>query len=277
MSSIFVSESLAHEIFIINLAPTRIKNVFNNNSVNSLFANESNREGNKILLGYSMAFRKYAFALSYFVQYTEIQEFGFAEFTDLTSALRTTSITKGNYSSLAAGLSVSGHSQFEDYTLGYNLKLRPAVLYKKNKAEIKSYIRGESLPSDYRVSEQNSEISGVDVIGTTLIIGHAFRSSEHEFITDSQFIEKGSQSYGYDLYQSFGYRFSSSSGHQFLCGLNHGIGGDTKYLGQNFYVSSGYSWLNRINRTTIGLYFYRSKINQEVTAAGLTFGSEFSY
>lgn len=262
---------------MINLAPTRIKNVVNINTVNTASVNESNREGNKILLGYSMAFRKVAFALSYFAQYSEIQEFGFAEFSDLSSTLRSTAITKGSYTSLAAGVSVSGHTQFENYTLGYNLKLKPAVLYKKNKSEIKSYIRGETAASDYRVSVEESEMSSVDFVGTSLIIGHAFRSGEHEFITDTLLAEKSRRSSSYDLSQSFGYRFNSSSGHQLLCGINHGLGGDIKYFGQNLYLSTGYSWINKINRSTVGLYFYRSKVDEQVDAAGLTFGSEFSY
>lgn len=277
LSSIFVSESLVHEIFLINLAPSRIKNIITSNSNNTTSVNESNREGNKILLGYSMAFRKVPFALSYFAQYSEVQEFGFAEYSELTTDLRRTSITKGSYTSLAAGLSVSGFTQFDSYTLGYNLKLRPAVLYTKNKAEVKNYIRGETAAGDYRVSVEESQMTSVDLIGTAMIIGHSFRMGEHEFITDSLLAEKSRQSNSYELSQSFGYRFSSGSGHQYLCGLSHGLGGDVSYFGQRLYLSTGYSWINKINRSTVGLYFYRSKIDEEVDAAGLTFGSEFSY
>lgn len=277
LSSIFISESLVHEIFMINLAPSRLKNVVTINNNNTLTVNESNREGNRILLGYSMAFRNIPFALSYFAQYSEVQEFGFSEFTDFNSTHRSTSILKGSFTSFAAGISVSGHSRFDAYTLGYNLKLKPAVFYKKNKAEIKSYIRGETVASDYRVATADAEMNSVDLVGSAMIVGHAFRSGEHEFITDSQFIENSKQANSYDLSQSFGYRFNSDSGHQFLCGFNHGLGGDVRYLGQRFYVSTGYSWINKINRTTLGLYFYRSKVDEEVNAAGLTFGSEFSY
>lgn len=277
LSSIFVSESLVHEIFLINLAPSRIKNIVTSNTSSASSVNESNREGNKILVGYSMAFRNVPFALSYFSQYSEIQEFGFVEYAELATDLRRTSITKGSYTSLAAGLSVSGYSHFDSYTLGYNLKLRPAVLYTKNKSEIKNYIRGETAAGDYRVSVEESQMTSVDLIGTSMIIGHSFRVGEHEFITDSVLAERNKQSNSYELSQSFGYRFYSSSGHQFLCGLSHGLGGDVSYFGQHLYLSTGYSWINKINRSTVGLYFYRSKIDEEVDAAGLTFGSEFSY
>lgn len=277
LSSIFVSESLVHEIFLINLAPSRIKNIVTLNTSSATFVNESNREGNKILIGYSMAFRKVPFALSYFAQYSEIQEFGFAEYSDLTTDLRKTSFSKGSYTSIAAGLSVSGFAQFEHYTLGYNLKLRPAVFYTKNKVEIKNYIRGETAPGDYRVSAEESQMTSVDLIGTAMIIGHSFKTGEHEFITDTLLAEKNKQANSYELSQSFGYRFSSGSGHQYLCGLSHGIGGDVSSFGQRIYLSTGYSWINKINRSTFGMYFYRSRIEEEVDAAGLTFGSEFSY
>ena len=277
LSSIFISESLIHEIFLINLAPTRIKNIVFDNTASTTSRSESNREGNKILVGYSMAFRKVPFALSYFAQYTEIQEFGYTEFSDLASTLRSTSINKGSFSSLAAGVSVSGHSKFESYTLGYNLKIKPGVLYRKNKSEITSYTRGRTIPSDYEVNVSESEVSETGVLGTALVIGHDFRSGEHEFITDTVFSEKSNLSNSYEISQSFGYRFSSGSGHQFLCGLTHALGGDIKYIGQKVYVSTGYSWINKINRSTVGLYYYSSKVDELINAAGLTFGSEFLY
>lgn len=277
LSSIFASESLVHEIFLINLAPSRIKNVITINNISATSTNESNREGNKILVGYSMAFRKVPFALSYFAQYSEIQEFGFAEYSEIATDLRKTSISKGRYTSVAAGISVSGFAQFDSYALGYNLKLRPAILYTKNKAEIKNYIRGETAASDYRESVEESQMTSVDLIGTAIIIGHSFRAGEHEFITDTLLAEKNKQSNSYELSQSFGYRLNSGSGHQYLCGLSHGMGGDISYFGQRLYLSTGYSWINKINRSTVGVYFYRSRIEEKVDAAGLTFGSEFSY
>ena len=91
-----------------------------------------------------------------------------------------------------------------------------------------------------------------------------------------QLAEKNKQSNSFELSQSFGYHFYSGSG-QYLCGLSHGLGVDVSYVGQRLYLSTGYSWINKINRSTVGLYFYRSKIVEEVDAAGLTFGSEFSY
>ncbi len=277
LSSIFVSESLVHEIFLINLAPSRIKNVVTISTSVAAASTETNREGNVILLGYSMAFKKTGFALSYFVQYSEIQEFGFTEYAEIITDLRRTTISKGSYTSLAAGISISGYNQFESYTLGYNLKLRPTILFTKNKAELKNYIRGESVPSDYRVEIKESQMSSVDLVGTSIIIGHSFRTGEHEFITDTELAEKSRYPNSFELDQSFGYRLSSGSGHQYLCGLSHGLGGDIKFFGQKIYVSTGYSWINKINRSTVGLYFYRSKLEEEVNAAGLTFGSEFSF
>lgn len=243
----------------------------------SISIDEMNVDVSRIIVGYSMAFRSIPFALSYFAQYSQVQEFGYTQFADLTSSLRTTSVAKGNYNSLSAGISVSGHSRFDGYTLGYNLKVRPVMIYKKNEAEIKRFTRGATVPTDYSEQTIKSEVKTPEALNTIFSIGHAFQTGEHEFITDSQLIEKTNQSHSYDLFQSFGYRLSSSSGHQYLVGVSHSIGSATRYFGQNMYLSTGYSWLNKINRSTLGLYYYQSKIGSEVIAAGLTFGSEFSY
>ncbi|MEQ1723384.1 MAG: hypothetical protein ABL930_09430 [Pseudobdellovibrio sp.] len=277
LSSIFISESLVHEIFLINLTPTKLNTQTNLSNSTTTSVDETNVDINRIIVGYSMAFRNIPFALSYFLQYSQVQEFGFSEFADLTGSLRRTSVSKGKYTSLSAGMSVSGHAHFESYTLGYNLKLRPVMMYKNNEAQIKNYTRGATVPTDYSEETINTEVKTPESLNTVFSIGHAFTSDEHEFITDTQFIEKTDQSFSYSLYQSFGYRFSSSSGHQYLVGISHSIDAQTRYFGQNLYVSTGYSWLNKINRSTFGLYYYQSKISTEVVAAGLTFGSEFSY
>lgn len=277
LSSIFISESLVHEIFMINLTPTKLQTITNLSNATTTSIDEVNVDVNRIIVGYSMAFRSIPLALSYFVQYSQVQEFGYTQFADLTSSLRSTAVAKGNYNSLSAGISVSGHNRFDGYTLGYNLKIRPVMLYKKNEAEIKTFIRGATAPTDYSEQIQKAEVRTPESLNTILSIGHAFQTGEHEFITDSQFVEKTNQSYVFNLFQSFGYRFNSSSGHQYLVGVSHSIDSATRYFGQNIYVSTGYSWINKINRTTFGLYYYQSKIASEVVAAGLTFGSEFSY
>lgn len=277
LSSIFIGESLVHEIFLINLAPTKLQTITNLSNSTTTSIDEMNVDINRIILGYSMAFRNIPFALSYFVQYSQVQEFGYTQFADLTSSLRSNSVTKGKYNSLSSGISISGHNRFDGYTLGYNLKLRPVMVYKKNEAEIKSFIRGATAPTDYSEQTNSSQVRTSEALNTVFTIGHAFQSGEHEFITDSQFVEKTNESYVFNLFQSFGYRFSSGSGHQYLVGVSHSIDSATKYLGQNLYISTGYSWINKINRSTFGLYYYQSKIASEVIAAGLTFGSEFSY
>lgn len=277
ISSVFMSESLAHELFVMNLSPSHIQKVMTNNTATANSSFESSLDITNLVGGYSMAFKSFPIALSYFAQFTQIQEFGFNQLTSLAGDLRTSSVSRGKINRLTAGISVSGHTDFDSYTLGYNLKVRPLTLLNKNSTNVTSYIRGENAPTDYRVEESKSEINFTDTQQNAMSIGHAFRTGIHEFLTDSQFVEKLAQSNSYQFSQSFGYRMSTKSGHQFLCGLNHGFGGDVTYFGQNIYTSVGYSWNNRANRSTFGLFYHRSNFDQEITSAGLSFGSEFTY
>lgn len=277
LSTIFMSDSLAHEIFVINLTPTRLQTLRAVEESTFRENYEATQDKNVINGGYSMAFKSFPLALSFFAQFTQIKEFGFKDFTSLNSDLRNNSVNRGELYRLASGISVSGHSRFESYTFGYNLKLRPFTLLTYNKLKTTSYIRGETAPTDYRVSESESTVNFTDEDKTSMLLGHSFRAGDHEFITDTILTEKTAENRAYKISQSFGYRLSDSSGHQFLTGLSHRIDNDIKYLGQDLYASVGYSWNNRANRTTFGLYYFRSDLNNKVSAAGLTFGSEFNY
>jgi hypothetical protein len=277
LSSIFMSESLAHEIFVINLTPTRLQTLRSVEEATFRENYEATQDKNVINGGYSMAFKSFPLALSFFAQFTQIKEFGFKDFTSLNSDLRNNSVNRGELSRLSSGFSVSGHTRFENYTFGYNLKMRPLVLLSYNKLKTTSYIRGESAPTDYRVSESESSVGFADEDQNSMLLGHSFRAGEHEFITDTILTEKTVENHDYKISQSFGYRLSDNSGHQFLTGLSHRLDRDIKYLGQDLYVSVGYSWNNRANRTTFGLYYYRSDLINKVSAAGITFGSEFNY
>lgn len=277
LSNIFMSDSLAHEIFVINLTPTRLQTLRSSEEATFRENYEATQDKNVINGGYSMAFKSFPLALSFFGQFTQIKEFGFRDFTSLNSDLRNNSVNRGELSRLAAGFSVSGHTRFEAYTLGYNIKMRPFTLLTYNKLKTTSYIRGETLPTDYRVSESESHVNYTDEDATTMLIGHSFRAGDHEFITDTILTEKTVEDRAYKISQSFGYRMTDSSGHQFLTGLSHRIDRDVKYLGQDLYASVGYSWNNRANRTTFGLYYYKSDLNNKISAAGISFGSEFNY
>jgi hypothetical protein len=113
--------------------------------------------------------------------------------------------------------------------------------------------------------------------GNSFILGHGFKNGDHEFLTDSILYEDFDLTYRFKLVQTFGYRMTSESGHQFMCGVNHLINPEVKYFGQSAYYSAGYSWLTRSLRSAIGVYYYSSRLGQEISALGLTFGSEFSY
>jgi hypothetical protein len=277
LSTVLVGDALVHEFFILNLSPSNIKQISKLTGVDSSTNSESNLDINKLLFGYSMAFRGAPIALSYFGQYSQLKTFGFSEFTSTTSSLRSTSITKTDYRSLGVGISVSGHAGFESYTLGYQFRSRQLRIYSRSEGSTRLYSHGGASPSDYAITERESSNTSVDTLGSSIAIGHGFKTGDHEFLTDSQLQEGSDLAYRYSLTQSFGYRMNSKSGHQFLCGMNHRLGREVKYFGESAYYSVGYSWLKRAMRSGFGAYVYSSRIGQDVTVAGLTFGSEFNY
>ncbi len=280
LSTVIVGDNLVHELFILNLSPANLKFVSATTSSDSTVNSESNYDVNQFLAGYSMAFRNFPMALSYFGEYSQLKTFGFSDTTSLTGTSRSTSATRTDYRSLGLGVSVSGHNTFGNtagYTLGYHFRSRQFRIYNKNEGSIKTYTHGSPTASDYNVSEVESSNSSIETLGSLLTIGHGFKVGSHEFLTDSQFQENSQLGYKYSMTQTFGYRMNSSMGHQLLLGLNHRVGPEIKYFGQSAYYSVGYSWLTRALRSGVGAYIYSSRLDQEVFMAGLTFGSEFAY
>lgn len=278
LSTIMVGDFMVHEFFIANLSPSKLNISSESVTSDDIIKFQQSRDQNQFLFGYTMAFQDIPFALSYFSQYNQIDTSSSFEQTSLTSNLRSTSFQKINYKSVGFGISASGYTTVDGYTLGYQLKTRQMLLYKSNKGLTKSYIHGGTTPTDYTVTESETKLSADDLIsGNQITIGHGFKIGDHEFLTDSQFVESGLLNNTYSFHQTFGYRMNSDFGHQILCGLSHQIGPEVKYFGQDIYYSVGYSWLKRAFRTAFGAYAYSNKVRDEIFAVGLTFGSEFNY
>ncbi len=277
LSNIIVGDALVHEIFIANTSPSKIKISAQLDSSDSLLRFEQSRDLNQFVFGYSMAFRKIPFALSYFGQYSQIEANGFSEFTSLTSNLRSTTSSKLDYKSLGFGISVSGYMTSDGYTLGYNLRSRQIILFKKDVTTNANFVHGGASASDYQRIDTEYLNQNKAPNGSSFVIGHGFQTGDHEFTTDSQFQESNDLGYKFSMNQSFGYRLNSSSGNQLLCGLSHQLGPDVRYFGESTYYSVGYSWLKNSLRSVLGGYIYSSRLGQNVFAAGLTFGSEFNY
>lgn len=279
ISTILVGSSLVHEFFIANVSPgSKLNSIVEFGDANAAGKSEFNLNSTRVLFGYSMAFRRIPFALSYFGQYNQTEANGFSELTSLISNFRSTSVTKGDLKYLGLGISVSGHNDTSfGYTLGYQIRTRQLIVYKKDQMTTTSYIHGGTSATDYYQQVSSFENQSSVVNGASFAIGHGFVSGDHEFITDSQFDEKSDLNYSFNMTQTFGYRLNSRAGNQFLVGFAHQLGPEVKYVGQSAYYSVGMSWLKNSLRSTFGAYALSSRIDQDVFAAGLTFGSEFNY
>ncbi len=277
LGSVIDGTFLVHEFFLANISPSKVKTILTTQTSSQLSRSEISTDQTQFLFGYSMAFRSIPFALSYFGQFNQISSVGFNETTSLISNARSTAATKSDLKSLGVGISVSGHTSFKGYSLGYQVRSRQVSVYKRSEALLTTFLHGGANATDYTKTTTDTSSEQAQELGSSFIVGHGFKFEDHEFITDSQFQEGTDLNYTYNLSQTFGYRMNSASGHQFLCGFSHKLGNDIKYFGQSAYYSVGYSWLTRANRSVIGAYVFSSKLQQDNFAAGLTFGSEFAY
>lgn len=277
LGTVIVGNYLVHEIFFNSLMPSRTNSVANITNNNGTTAGNFQTDTNQITFGYSMAFKNIPFALSYFGELFQEKNFGFTEFTSSVDGVRRTVQLKSDRGSFGLGVSASGYYSNDNYTLGFNFKSRRLNIYNKTTGSASAYTYDPASATPYVKEDVGYESSMLPLSGHTIIIGHSFRNGDHEFLTDSNLIEQRDLIYRFKLVQTFGYRMTSDSGHQILCGINHLIGPDVKYFGQSVYYSSGYSWSTRSMRTAIGAYYYSSRLNEDISALGLTFGSEFNY
>lgn len=278
ISTILVGTSLVHEFFIANntIAKANVSIDFSDPTLQA--QSNLNIDSTRFLFGYSMAFRSIPFALSYFGQYNQTEINGFSQFTSLISNMRSTQIIKGDLKYLGLGVSASGHvSTNFGYTLGYQMRSRQLLVYKKDVTKNSSFIHGGASATDYTQIDNEYENQSSILNGSTFAIGHGFVNGDHEFVTDSQFTENTNLNYSFTMTQTFGYRMNTKGGYQVLAGFAHALGPEVKYLGQSAYYSVGMSWLKNSLRSVFGAYALSSRIDQDVFAAGLTFGSEFNY
>lgn len=278
LATVLVGDALVHEFFIVNISPSKLNVAKSFQDSELISRSEFKADRTQFLFGYSMAFRSIPFALSYFGQYNQTEMTGFSEYTSLISNMRSTQYTKLDLKYLGLGISVSGYAATQrGYTLGYQFKTRQLIVYKKDVTNNSSFVHGGASAADYNRYDSTYENESEVRNGSQFAIGHGFVNGDHEFITDSHFQERSNLNYSFTMTQTFGYRLNSRAGNQFLVGFAHQIGSEVKYLGQSAYYSVGMSWLKNSLRSTFGAYALSSRIGQDVFAAGLTFGSEFSY
>lgn len=274
LSTIIVGEDLVHELFIA----TTLQGQFNLQSqLNSNNTYDAELNINRLVSGYSMAFKSIPLALQVLTRYSEVTSFGVAEFADTENNIYSVSKVKTDFKNLNLALGISSHFRFDHYTFGINFNTRGWALYNKNEGSAKTFTHGAPTPSDYVITESNSGRASVTNEEGKLTLGHGFKVGNHELLTDTTFVEYSDNLNSYQFVQSFGYRYGTTDGHQLLCGIAHSFGPDINYFGQNFNASVGYSWMTRKLRSAIGMYYSRSNTNLESSNAGFIFGSEYEY
>ncbi len=273
LSTLIVGEDLVHELFLANTLQGQF--TWQATRPNTVF--DAELSINRVVSGYSMAFKSIPFALQVLTRYSEAKSFGVAENTDTVNNTSSVSKIKTEFKNLNLALGVSSHFRFDHYTLGVNFTTRGWTIYNKSEGHEKTFAHGVPNPGDYTITESSSPRSSVSNEEGKLVIGHSFHVGNHEFLTDSVFVEPSNNLNRYDFMQSFGYRYGDPDGHQLLCGLGHSFGPDVKYFGQSINASAGYSWASGKLRSAVGLYYSRTNAEIDTSAAGFLFGSEYEY
>lgn len=271
LSNILVGESLVHEFFMANTLQGEFS--WRSSSAQNQF--DANSNINRLVSGYSMAFKSIPFALQVLVRYSEVKLFGFSE-PMTTTAPASLAKVESQFKNLNLALGVSSHFRFDHYTFGINFNTRGWRLYEQNEGKAKIFTYGSPGPNDITVTEEDSRASISHEEGR-LALGHSFKIGPHELLTDSIFTEQSESLNSYEFIQTFGYRFGDRDGHQLLCGLSHRFGNDVSSLNQNLNTSVGYSWMSGKLRSAIGLYYGKESSAVESSSFGVLFGSEYEY
>jgi hypothetical protein len=272
LSDLVVGDALVHEFFLA----TTLQGQFNWQVTTPSSSFDSDLSINRVVAGYSMAFKAIPFALQVLGRYSEAKSYGVEETSDTTNNIYSVSKVKTDFKNFNVALGVSSNFNFGAYTFGVNFNTRGLSLYNKNEGSTKTFTHGP-LPTDYVITETGEGRASVSSEEGKLSIGHGFKVGDHEFLTDSLFLEHSSNLNHYDFIQSFGYRYGSANSHQVLCGLGHAFGQDIKYFGQSMNASVGYSWTTRQLRSAVGLYYSQNSTTIDATSAGVIFGSEYEY
>lgn len=161
------------------------------------------------------------------------------------------------------------------YSFGANFRTGGLKIYESITGKSKSFVNANGSYSEIESSNPSTIFSNT---GNSLLIAHGFRAGSHEFLTDSSLAEQNVGSANYRLSQSIGYRYRSAKHTDFYFGCSHAINENIHYVGQNFYLSSGLSWLSSTLRSSFGGYYTKNTdSNGDSTNYGITIASQFAY
>ncbi len=168
------------------------------------------------------------------------------------------------------------HQIGSQYRFGYKYESRGLNVYNKNDQD-GSYYFYNKTGNIFNSGKTNGSFTNKNLTQQSVVFGHSFTANNHEFLTDSRFLEEGDSNNTYSFYQTFGYKVSFSNKMQYMCGFSHRFESDIANLGESNYYSSGFSWMTNALRSTLSAYYFHQSGTNAMKSAGITFGSEFSY
>lgn len=277
LSSIILGNHLNHEFFLLSMSPSRIHVKSQSITADNTNQMEGDIDLSSYLMGYTMAFRDWPMAFSFFAIYGEQQKFTNNESFSTTTPLRSLVVTHQQNKDFNLGISISSHVNWDHYTLGFQYRSRTYRLYDRRSGQNTIYTHGSPTTGDFTKTELSFQPSSDFSHGETISIGHGFNLRSVEILTDTILAENNDLIYKYTPYQTFGLRVGASDGHQFLFGVRQQLGSNIKYFGQSTYYSGGYSWKTRGLRSSLGVYFYENIVDQDINKVGLSYSTEFAY
>jgi hypothetical protein len=269
LSSIINGEDLVHEFFLYNQSSFQINSKVTNDSLNS----DLNLDLVRYFSGYTMAFKSIPFAMQFFGIYEEAN-FSYIAENKNNNQLIAILNSKSSNKKFNASLGLSGGFKSDIYSFGANFQVSPLKIYENKSGLTNVFTASNNNLSKQELSGSNTTISS---IGHTLRIGHGFLINSHEFLFDTNFYEADKDSRSYAVYQTFGYRFLGNDKHQLLCGISQAIAPTSKKIGNDTYLSTGYSWSRGKSRSSVGLFYYNLDESSKYQTYGVNFSSEYGY
>lgn len=272
LSSIHAFENFIHEFSLANQMSVDSRSAFNiADGTKTVYL-----KADQYVLSYSMAFRDFPFGFQTGLRINE-QNYQINQVTENTSFATGVNI---NMSRRIADLFVAFggiHQLGNNYRLGYKYESRGKNIYNKLESD-GFYYSYDKIGNNFFSGKTNGPLEvGSSTTGQSVVIGHSFTWNDHEFLTDSRFLEGETLNNKYTFSQSFGYKVNYSNKIQFMCGIAHRFKSELSDLAESNYYSTGFSWMTHTMRSSISAYYSQEKNLSDIQSAGITFGSEFSY
>jgi hypothetical protein len=165
------------------------------------------------------------------------------------------------------------HQLGTHYRFGYKYESPGLNFYKKSDRGGSYYIYNKT-DNTFTTGQTQGSLTETNLNSQVITIGHSFIVNDHEFLTDSRFLEQQGSKNSYDFYQTFGYKINFSNKMQYMCGFSQKFSDSPEAFDSN-YFSTGFSWQTSSLRSTLSGYYADGK--DDTQSAGITFGSEFTY